>query len=217
MISKLLVDEELETVDFVLESLSEDDRTNDKEEWGYKVLKRYNILEEFFGNIDGWKKERGKKNQKAGVDIWVYKENKTIAIDVKVGIGADYSMKREDYLAEKINENYVGSKAGAVELYQYDFFTNTKYKLTDYMLYIIWDNNGLDFYLIDYDTIRKVSLMNRHHFEKYMPDSTVTYKKVREPEAEYTEYESFNGTGIYVKVPMKQIAEQQIAVRGSDE
>lgn len=212
-----IIDNKLENVEAVLSSLSAYDRTNKKELWGYKLLKRYNILEELFGNIDGWKRERGKKNQKAGVDIWVFKDGVNIAIDIKVCIGKKYSMSQEDYLPEKVNAKYIGSKAGAVEIYQYDFFTNTKHKLTDYMLYIIWDNDGLDFYLINYETIRDISLKNKHHYEEYLPGAEIVCRRVREKGAEYTEYTSFNKTGIYIKVPMSQYSERHVSVKNKGE
>lgn len=173
--------------------------TTDKEKVAEKAIKETKIFDIFFPDNIGYKKITTKKMQLAGVDYEIYLPNgETVYIDLKTGIGPDYSMKPADFVEER---RIIGRMpAVAVELYQYDIFTNTKGKLTDYFLYYIQDNFGAAFYLFDYDTIRNVSV---EHKKKVVIENGKGKEVIS---GKYTPYTSFNGTGIYIKVPVEGFA-----------
>lgn len=196
--------------------------TKAKEQWAENVLRENRIFELVAQEVGidylGRKKITNKKLQKSGIDYVLFGENKEINVDLKTGIGSDYSMRDEDWTIypEKIIKEicddkslYVGHDGIAVEITQYDFFTNRKEKATDYDLYIQWDCSGIKVYLIDYKEINRVSNENWWHFEKC---GHSTYLKVRgstkygPDKAFYALKTSFNGTGVYIKYPVEKIA-----------
>lgn len=98
--------------------------------------------------------------------------------------GQNYNMTRQDYTE---SEKCFGMspvrvplmKGIPVEIKQYGQFTNTNKKLTNYMLYIIADEDGIFYDLIDFNDIKNISL----NHEKYK------------------EHTSINNTGVYIKWP----------------
>ena len=173
--------------------------TTEKEKIAEKALKANKIFDIFFpGNI-GYKKIITKKMQLAGVDYEVYMPNgETIYVDLKTGIGPDYSMKQEDY---KTPHRIIGRQpALALEVYQYGLFTNTKGKLTDYFIYYIKDDYQEAFYLVPYVDVRNVCLKHKKTLSIVNGVAKETFN------GEYTVYKSFNGTGDYIKVPANNIA-----------
>lgn len=123
-------------------------RTSAKELICNKLIKRGKLFERFCNAMDwqynGYKKISSAKMQRAGVDFVIHCNingmEKDIYIDLKGCVGTKY-----DFAPVEIMQNMV--------------FTNTKSKLTDYMLYIaIDDYKPPRFRFVPYDEIRKISL-----------------------------------------------------------
>ena len=162
---------------------------------GDKIIKLNSLFDKLFPNNTGYKKETKKKYQTAGVDYWVFDEKgNEIAIDIKVNIGPDYNMEKTDYTNTEIEHKQ--SLSIPVEIYQNGFFTNSSDKLTDYMLYLVLDNNNEYYKLIEYNKIREISLKHKY-VEKLVAPRTVE----RVNEGDFSWHTSNNGTGVYIKVP----------------
>lgn len=179
--------------------------TTEKEALAEKALKVNKIFDVFFpGNI-GYKKITVKKLQLAGVDYEVYfPDDKVEYVDLKTGIGPDYSMKQEDYTSP---HRIIGRQpALALEVYQYGQFTNTKSKMTDYFIYYLKDDYQEAFYLVPYIDVRNVCLKHKKTFKIENGIAKEVFN------GEYTVHKSFNGTGDYIKVPASSVAvkEQKI-------
>ena len=114
--------------------------TQVKEAIAEKVIRQHRIFERvctLFGfEYQGYKKITTKLLQKAGVDytVW-YNDDKEMYIDLKTGIGHDYT------------------NGIPLELTQNGFFTNRKDKKTTYDLYFLYDDYGIRMYLIPYKKI----------------------------------------------------------------
>ena len=164
---------------------------------GEKIIKQFHIFDELFPENTGYKKVVSKKFQKAGVDYEVYNENETLYIDIKVCVGPDYSMNTEDF-----NNPYdaIESKAIPIEIYQNNVFTNTKGKLTDYMLYIIADNSGISYIMLSYEYVMKISMDHKRKLECFDTEKGKIAKYINK--GAYKWHTSNNGSGIYIKFPI---------------
>lgn len=123
-------------------------RTSAKELICNKLIKRGKLFERFCNSMgwqyNGYKKVTSVKMQRSGVDFIIYCNingvEKDIYIDLKGCVGTKY-----DFAPVEIMQNMI--------------FTNTKSKLTDYMLYIcIDDYRPPRFRFVPYDEICKISL-----------------------------------------------------------
>lgn len=139
-----------------------------------------NAYRRLFPNAISFTKIKDLRLQKSGIDyIVTLSDGKTYNIDIKSCVGPAYVMKSEDY----INPTRISSKwAVPIELTQNGKKTNTKDKLTDYMVYIIHDDLGTRVFLFDYSIIIELS----------------TKENI------YTKYTSNNGSGEYIKVPAER-------------
>lgn len=164
---------------------------------GEKIIKVFSLWDRLFPENNGYKRATSKKMQKSGVDFEIFTDNGSIYIDLKVCVGPDYSMSLEDYNTELAN--FEESKAIPVEIYQNGIFTNSNGKLTDYMLYIIADSKGISYLLISYKEIQKISYEHRKQVENLGTTARLVNK------GQYKWHKSNNGTGIYVKVPIKPV------------
>lgn len=171
-------------------------RTAAKEMIGEKIIQKFHLFDILFPENIGFKKITDKKRQKAGADYIIYYPNNEYYIDLKVCFGPSYTMKMEDYLKPTRIIGY--QPAIPVEIYQNDIFTNNSCKITDYMLYLIIDENGLRAYLIDYNVIRKIS---KEHKGEIKVENNVA-KKVQTGTFKW--YTSNNGSGIYIKIPAEK-------------
>jgi hypothetical protein len=155
-------------------------RTSAKELICNKLIKRGKLFERFCKSMgwqyNGYKKISSAKMQRAGVDFVIHCNingmEKDIYIDLKGCVGTKYDF-------------------APVEIYQNNQFTNTKSKLTDYMLYIAVDDyKPPRFRFISYDEICRYSLTYKHKVE-YNGD--IAFFK-RHPDCKI----SNNGSGEYV-------------------
>lgn len=165
--------------------------TNEKEAIGKKALKKDRIIDLFWPDNIGYKWCSSVKMQKAGVDFTVYMPDGTERyVDLKVGIGPDYYMHKNDYNSEA---SYVSKPGIAVEILQNGVFTNCSYKMTDYMLYYTEDGYGRRWYLYSYEDIKALSVQ----YAKYrtMMDGARIWPK----DKKYAVQVSFNKTGHYIK------------------
>ena len=164
---------------------------------GEKIIKQFHIFDELFPENTGYKKVVSKKFQKAGVDYEVYNENETLYIDIKVCVGPDYSMNADDF---NNTSDVLESKAVPIEIYQNNVFTNTKGKLTDYMLYIIADNSGISYLLLSYEDVMKISMEHKRQIEYFYTEKGRIAKYINK--GAYKWHTSNNGSGIYIKFPI---------------
>ena len=164
---------------------------------GEKIIKQFHIFDELFPENIGYKKVVSKKFQKAGVDYEVYNENETLYIDIKVCVGPDYSMNADDF---NNTSDVLESKAVPIEIYQNNVFTNTKGKLTDYMLYIIADNSGISYLLLSYEDVMKISMDHKRQIEYFYTEKGKIAKYINK--GAYKWHTSNNGSGIYIKFPI---------------
>ena len=164
---------------------------------GEKIIKQFHIFDELFPENIGYKKVVSKKFQKAGVDYEVYNGNETLYIDIKVCVGPDYSMNADDF---NNTSDVLESKAVPIEIYQNNVFTNTKGKLTDYMLYIIADNSGISYILLSYEDVMKISMEHKRQIEYFYTEKRKIAKYINK--GAYKWHTSNNGSGIYIKFPI---------------
>lgn len=132
-----------EVLEVVHKKCNKMNTTQVKEAIAEKVIRQYRIFERMctlFGfEYQGHKKITTKLLQKAGVDytVW-YNDDKEMYVDLKTGIGHDYT------------------QGIALELTQNGFFTNRKDKKTTYDLYFLYDEYGIRMYLIPYKKIHDI-------------------------------------------------------------
>lgn len=166
---------------------------------GEKYIKESHLFDLLFPDNIGWKKVTSKKLQKSGADYEIYFEYNdsfsSLYIDIKVCIGPNYNMSSDDYnqptrLCQPVK------KGVPVEIYQNDIFTFSKGKLTDYVLYIIMDEDGIFYKLFSYDEIRKICLEHKKEFDLRGGTATIVNK------GKYKWHKSNNGSGIYIKIPI---------------
>lgn len=166
---------------------------------GEAIIKHFNLWEVLFPDNNGWKKITAKKMQKAGVDYEVYSStNETIYIDIKVCVGPDYSMKDEDFNGTPTR--LIRSAAVPIEIYQNEVFTNTKGKLTDYLLYIIAEDRGISYCLMPYEDVVNISLQHKKQYE--LQDSVNGRVAVLTNKGAFKWHKSNNGSGTYIKFPV---------------
>jgi hypothetical protein len=133
-----------EVLEYIHNKCNKTITTNVKEAIAEKIIKENKIFEKIcmlLGHeYNGYKKVTAKALQKAGVDyiIWI-DEDKQINIDIKTGIGMDYT------------------HGISIEITQNGYFTNRKDKQTDFDLYFLYDAYGIRIYLIPYKKIHDIS------------------------------------------------------------
>lgn len=181
--------------------------TLDKEAQGQQVIKTYRLFDTLFPNNEGYRKITTKKKQKAGVDYEVYMpgEKEPIYVDLKCLVGVDYSMTQDDYA--KVNDSTeapirrIRSKGVTLEVYQNKVFTYTKGKLTDYLLWVIIDKDGIFYYNMKYEDAHNICLA-------YKKESTIVdgicYWHYPEKNI-YKVHTSANKSGEYIKYPINAI------------
>lgn len=174
-------------------------RTACKEMIGDAVIKQYHLFDKLFPDNIGYKKVTNKDLQLAGADYEVYvNENTTTYIDLKSCVGPDYSMKPEDFDMVEATDELLARDGIPIEIYQNGEFTNSKCKITSFMLYVICDVKGVRYCLVPYNEIRNFSL---RHKDAYIIDkeNNIAHLEKHYP---FTRYTSNNGSGIYAKKPV---------------
>jgi hypothetical protein len=160
-------------------------------------IKKEHLFDVIFPDNIGYKKETRKKFQKAGVDYIVYlPDNEEVYVDIKVCVGPDYSMQPDDYNKLYRDSYKENTKGIPLEIYQNDIFTYSKGKLTDYVLFIIMDKDGIVYNNIQYETIRNIALAHKKNLDTRGGDATWINK------GKMTWHTSNNGSGIYIKWPI---------------
>ena len=156
-------------------------------------LQRTNLQNAYIG----YKKETRIKQQKAGCDYIIYMpNNEELYVDLKVCIGPNYNMVEDDYndkndYTEAIKDGV--PKGVPIEVYQNNNFTFSKGKLTDYVLFIIMDSDGITYSLLDYDKVHKIALEHKKQWDTRGGSATLVNK------GRMKWHRSNNGSGIYIK------------------
>lgn len=169
---------------------------------GDMYIKKEHLFDVIFPDNIGYKKETRKKFQKAGVDYIVYlPDNEELYVDIKVCIGQNYNMVEDDY---NDKNDYIQAikdgipKGVPIELYQNNNFTFSKGKLTDYVLFIIMDSDGITYSLLDYDKVHKIALEHKKQWDTRGGSATLVNK------GRMKWHRSGNGSGIYIKWPINK-------------
>lgn len=167
---------------------------------GDKYIKQEHLFDKLFPENIGYKKETRIKQQKAGCDYIIYMpNNEELYVDLKVCIGPNYNMIEDDY---NDKNDYIEAikngipKGVPIEVYQNNNFTFSKGKLTDYVLFIIMDKDGIVYNNIQYETIRNIALAHKKNLDTRGGDATWTNK------GKMAWHTSNNGSGIYIKWPI---------------
>lgn len=169
---------------------------------GEAIIKHFHLWDVLFPENTGYKKVTAKKLQKAGVDYEVYDaDGEPIYIDIKVCVGPDYSMKEEDFNGTPAR--MILSSAVPIEIYQNNVFTNTKGKLTDYLLYIIAEDKGISYCLLNYEDVQKISVEHKKTYE--IKDSVNGKVAVQINKGAFKWHISNNGSGTYIKFPVNAV------------
>lgn len=162
---------------------------------GDKYIKSEYLFDKLFPENTGYKKENRVKQQKAGCDYIIYMPNdEELYIDIKVCIGPSYNMVENDW-----NNPYqvdTTIKGVPIEIYQNGSFTFSKGKLTDYVLFIIMDNDGITYSLFSYDEIYKIAYAHRKQWDTRGGSASLVNKGIMKW------HRSNNGSGIYIKWPI---------------
>lgn len=162
---------------------------------GDKYIKSEHLFDKLFPENTGYKKESRVKQQKAGCDYIVYMPNdEELYIDIKVCIGPNYNMTEDDY--NDPSQADTTKKGVPIEIYQNSSFTFSKGKLTDYVLFIIMDNDGITYSLFSYDEIYKIAWSHRKQWDTRGGSATMINKGIMKW------HRSGNGSGIYIKWPI---------------
>lgn len=182
-------------------------RTESKELVGEAIIEKYGLLRQYFPECLKWYQVKDVDLQRAGVDYIVELiDSSKVNIDLKVCIGPDYSMKAEDFAAD-VESTDLGQPAIPVEIYQYGIFTNSEAKATNYMLYIVIDNkHGCRSYLIRY---AKIMQLSKAHIARY---SQYGEFQVKDQVGKYKWHNSYNNTGVYIKVPVFKYSCKEIPI-----
>ena len=162
---------------------------------GDKYIKQEHLFDKLFPENIGYKKETRVKQQKAGCDYIVHMPNdEELYIDIKVCIGPSYNMVENDW-----NNPYqvdTTIKGVPIEIYQNGSFTFSKGKLTDYVLFIIMDNDGITYSLFSYDKIYEIAWSHRKQWDTRGGSATLINRGIMKW------HRSNNGSGIYIKWPI---------------
>lgn len=169
---------------------------------GDMYIKKEHLFDVIFPDNIGYKKETRKKFQKAGVDYIVYlPDNEELYVDIKVCIGQNYNMVEDDYNDKNDYIQVIKDgipKGVPIELYQNNNFTFSKGKLTDYVLFIIMDSDGITYSLLDYDKVHKIALEHKKQWDTRGGSATLVNK------GRMKWHRSGNGSGIYIKWPINK-------------
>ena len=162
---------------------------------GDKYIKQEHLFDKLFPENTGYKKENRVKQQKAGCDYIVYMPNdEELYIDIKVCIGPNFNMVEDDY--NDISQADTTKKGVPIEIYQNGSFSFCKGKLTDYVLFIIMDNDGITYSLFSYDKIYEIAYAHRKQWDTRGGSATLINKGIMKW------HRSNNGSGIYIKWPI---------------
>ena len=162
---------------------------------GDKYIKQEHLFDKLFPENIGYKKETRVKQQKAGCDYIVHMPNdEELYIDIKVCIGPSYNMTEDDYNNKSQADTTI--KGVPIEIYQNGYFTFSKGKLTDYVLFIIMDNDGITYSLFSYDEIYKIAYAHRKQWDTRGGSATQINRGIMHW------HRSNNNTGIYIKWPI---------------
>ncbi len=169
---------------------------------GDKYIKKEHLFDKLFPENIGYKKETRIKQQKAGCDYVIYMpNNEELYIDIKVCIGPNYNMTEDDY---NDKNDYIEAiekgipKGVPIEIYQNSNFTFSKGKLTDYVLFIIMDNDGIVYSLINYDKVHKIALEHKKQWDTRGGSATLINK------GKMKWHRSNNGSGIFIKYQLNK-------------
>lgn len=164
---------------------------------GDKYIKQEHLFDKLFPDNIGYKKETRKKQQKAGVDYIIYMpDGEEVYVDIKVCIGQNYDMQQDDYNT-LFRDSYKENEKGVpLEIYQNDIFTYSKGKLTDYVVFIIMDKDGITYNSIQYGTIRNIALAHKRVLDTRGGTATWVNK------GKMKWRKSNNGSGVYIKWPL---------------
>ena len=169
---------------------------------GDKYIKQEHLFDKLFPENIGYKKETRVKQQKAGCDYIIYMpNNEELYVDLKVCIGPNYNMVEDDYndkndYTEAIKDGI--PKGVPIEVYQNNNFTFSKGKLTDYVLFIIMDSDGITYSLLDYDKVHKIALEHKKQWDTRGGSATLVNK------GRMKWHRSNNGSGIYIKYQLNK-------------
>lgn len=177
-------------------------KTAAKEMIGEAVIKKFNLFNKIYPNSIGYRKVTNKKLQKAGADYEVFFEDEDpVYVDLKSSVGLNYDMDKEkDFDIVEPTEDLLKRKGAPIEIYQdtngMKVFTFTNGKVTDTVLFIFCDKDGISFCNMDYTEVRNFALKHKDDYEKRDVDFVM---KKRYP---FKRQRSGNGTGIFAKCPV---------------
>lgn len=164
---------------------------------GDKYIKQEHLFDKLFPENIGYKKETRVKQQKAGCDYIVHMPNdEELYIDIKVCIGPSYDMIQDDY--NDPSQADTTKKGVPIEIYQNSSFTFSKGKLTDYVLFIIMDNDGITYSLLSYDDIYKIAYAHKKQWDTRGGSATQVNRGTMKW------HRSNNGSGIFIKWPIEK-------------
>ena len=173
--------------------------TNRKEEEGRKVLMHH--WKEIYPEAKSVRWNNSKEYQIKGVDFIVTrKDGSFFRVDLKaLGFkpGLNYDMTLDDYNGTPCRY-YERQKGLTIELFYFNrglkewSFTNTKRKLTDEVLYIVSDVDGIGYYRMSYQDVKNIS---------HQHVTSVCYTK-NTFVGPYKAHSSREGSGWYIKFPV---------------
>lgn len=165
---------------------------------GEKIIKKYQLFDLKFADNLGFKKECNPTYQRSGIDYWIFgKDGNKITVDVKTNVGTNYYMKQDDYNSkEDILKGDI--KGIPLEIYQYNEFTHPRNKLTNWLLNIVCDTDGIWVKWLDYATVSSVCYDHTRRY-KVHEGKVGIYN-----DGTYSWHISNNNSGIYIKYPVKE-------------
>ena len=178
--------------------------TKDKELMAMSKIKQYNVFNILFPENEGFKIVKNKREQLMGLDYIIYLPDGEYGIDLKSLIGPCYESESVDY--REPTHVVANTPAIVIEIEQYTKghgwrFTNHENKATDGVLYYVKDNKREYFMLVDYKEIMDLSY---EHKKTLIKDESTGYYKYQE-NGRFVQYTSFNNTGKYIRVPIKEL------------
>lgn len=180
-----------------MSKFNKNDGTCNKEREAEQIIEDYGIWEKCGFTLK--EKTLDKKRQKEGIDFLVTDENGDVYnIDLKTQIGSCYDMVMDDF---KDPQYFIKGKGLVLELYQNGFFTNTANKKTDFVLYILKDCDGVFYALVPYQWIHEKSVELRGGYKDIYIGDIHKREYVESGGKKLKTHTSFNGSGVYVKLP----------------